>query len=109
MSTRRAVGSAAARVSSCLCAFSTRTIAASTMAPIAIAIPPRLMMLELMPRNVHRDEGERDRDRKRQDRAPACCAKWSRKTKITRLTTTHLLEQRVAQRLDRAVDQLERS
>ena len=36
--------------SMCLCAFSIITIAASTIAPIAIAIPPRLMMLEFMPR-----------------------------------------------------------
>jgi hypothetical protein len=33
----------------CLCAFSIITMAASTMAPIAIAMPPRLMMLEFMP------------------------------------------------------------
>ena len=37
------------RRSMCLCAFSIMTIAASTMAPIAIATPPRLMMLEFMP------------------------------------------------------------
>ncbi len=35
--------------SRCLCMFSIITIAASTMAPIAIAIPPRLMMLALTP------------------------------------------------------------
>ena len=35
--------------STCLCAFSIMTIAASTMAPSAIAMPPRLMMLEPMP------------------------------------------------------------
>ena len=35
--------------SRCLCAFSIITMAASTIAPIAIAIPPRLMMLEFMP------------------------------------------------------------
>jgi hypothetical protein len=32
-----------------LCAFSIITMAASTIAPTEIAIPPRLMMLELMP------------------------------------------------------------
>ena len=37
------------RRSRCLCAFSIITIAASIMAPMAIAMPPRLMMLELMP------------------------------------------------------------
>ena len=35
--------------SRCLCAFSIITIAASTIAPMAIAMPPRLMMVELMP------------------------------------------------------------
>ena len=35
--------------SMCLWTFSTITIAPSTMAPIAIAIPPRDMMLALMP------------------------------------------------------------
>ena len=33
----------------CRCAFSTITIAASTMAPIAIAMPPSDMMFALMP------------------------------------------------------------
>ncbi len=33
----------------CLCAFSIITIAASTIAPIAIAMPPRLMMFEPRP------------------------------------------------------------
>ena len=37
------------RRSMCLCAFSIITIAASTIAPIAIAIPPRLMMFEPRP------------------------------------------------------------
>ena len=35
--------------SRCLCAFSIITMAASTIAPIAIAMPPRLMMFELSP------------------------------------------------------------
>ena len=35
--------------SRCLCAFSIMTMAASTMAPMAIAMPPRLMMLEPRP------------------------------------------------------------
>ena len=33
----------------CLCMFSIMMIAASTMAPMAIAIPPSDMMLALMP------------------------------------------------------------
>ena len=35
--------------SKCLCAFSIMTIAASIIAPMAIAIPPRLMMFDEMP------------------------------------------------------------
>ena len=35
--------------SRCLCAFSIMTIAASTIAPMAMAMPPRLMMFELKP------------------------------------------------------------
>ncbi len=35
--------------SRCLCAFSTITTAASTMAPIAMAMPPRDMMFALIP------------------------------------------------------------
>ena len=38
--------------SSRLCAFSIMTIAASTIAPMAMAMPPRLMMFELSP-NSH--------------------------------------------------------
>ena len=37
--------------SMCLCAFSTMTSEASTITPMAMAIPPRLMMLALMPRS----------------------------------------------------------
>ena len=36
-------------LSMCLCTFSIMTMAASTMAPIAMAIPPSDMMLALMP------------------------------------------------------------
>ena len=36
--------------SMCLCAFSIITIAASTMAPIEMAMPPKLMMLEFIPK-----------------------------------------------------------
>ena len=38
------------RRSRCLCAFSIITIAASIIAPMAIAMPPRLMMFEFIPR-----------------------------------------------------------
>ena len=48
ISTRGLPGSARSK---CLCAFSIITIAASIIAPIAIAMPPRLMMFEPRPRN----------------------------------------------------------
>jgi hypothetical protein len=35
--------------SRCLCAFSIITMAASTIAPMAMAMPPRLMMFEFIP------------------------------------------------------------
>ena len=42
--------------SRCLCAFSIITMAASIIAPMAMAIPPRLMMFELMPSaRMHRN------------------------------------------------------
>jgi hypothetical protein len=40
--------------SRCLCAFSIITMAASTIAPMAIAMPPRLMRLEFMPSSASR-------------------------------------------------------
>ena len=58
--------SGAAR-SRCLCAFSIITIAASTIAPMAIAMPPRLMMLELMPKRVHGDERHQHAHRQHDD------------------------------------------
>ena len=48
--TRPSPDSRLAPRSICLCRFSTITMAASIIAPIAMAIPPRLMMLALIPR-----------------------------------------------------------
>ena len=45
----RAPSSPGGSRSRCLCAFSIITIAASIIAPMAMAMPPRLMMFELMP------------------------------------------------------------
>ncbi|MCY1357079.1 hypothetical protein D9M69_435560 [compost metagenome] len=42
-------GCRAFHASMCLCAFSIITTAASTMAPMAMAMPPSDMMLALMP------------------------------------------------------------
>ncbi len=47
--TATARDSPASSRSMCLWAFSIMTMAASTMAPMAMAMPPRLMMLEFMP------------------------------------------------------------
>ena len=46
----RARGLSGGARSRCLWAFSIMTMAASTIAPMAMAMPPRLMMLELKPK-----------------------------------------------------------
>ena len=43
------------------------TIAASTIAPIAMAMPPRLMMLELDAQHMHAEIGDQHADRQRDD------------------------------------------
>ena len=71
--------------SRCLCMFSTMTMAASVIAPIAIAMPPRLMMLELTPKaRITRKENRMPSGRvtitTRADRA------WNRNSAITAAT-----------------------
>ena len=53
--------------SRCLWAFSIMTTAPSIIAPMAIAIPPRLMMLAPRPSQTHRAERHQDPDREHQD------------------------------------------
>ena len=53
--------------SRCLCAFSIMTMAASTIAPMAIAMPPRLMMLEPTPKRLHRGESHEHAHRQHDD------------------------------------------
>ncbi len=48
--------------------FSIITIAASIMAPMAIAMPPSDMMSAPTPTPAHRDEREQDADGQREDR-----------------------------------------
>ena len=48
-STRSVLVCSSGRRSRCLWAFSIMTMAASTMAPMAMAMPPRLIRLEFMP------------------------------------------------------------
>ena len=67
------------------------------MAPIAIAIPPRLMMFGV---DAAGSTSARTRARPRPAAtapAPACCASGAGKTKMIRLTTIAFLEQRVPQ------------
>ena len=91
--------------SRCLCAFSIMTMAASIMAPMAMAMPPRLMMLEPRPSSfIARNDIRMPTGSMRiATRALRTC---SRNTMQTSATTSALLEQRAAQGLDGAVDQL---
>jgi hypothetical protein len=72
--------------SRCLWAFSIITIAASTMVPIAIAIPPKDMMLALMPcpfmmiNAINTPKGSETMATKAERR-------WNRKTRHTKATT----------------------
>lgn len=54
--------------SSRLCAFSIITMAASTIAPTAIAIPPSDMILAFSPLEVHDDKGDTQAKRQRDNR-----------------------------------------
>ncbi len=74
-------------VSRCLCAFSTRTIAASTIAPMAIAMPPRLMMFELMRRKYIGTNASPTATGSERT-GTIVLRKWSRKMKMIRLTTS---------------------
>ena len=72
--------------SRCLCAFSTITTEASTITPMAMAIPPRLMMFALMPslymavKLIKIPTGSVKIETK-------ALRKWRRKTMHTRATT----------------------
>ena len=51
----------------CLCAFSIMMMTASTIAPIAMAIPPNDMMLELIPCRYITSERDQNCDRQNND------------------------------------------
>ncbi len=73
--------------SMCLCAFSTITRLASTITPIAIAIPPRLMMLALIPRRYITPSAIR-MPTGTVTTATNALRKWSRNTSTTSATTS---------------------
>ena len=77
------------------------TIAASTIAPIAIAMPPRLMMLEPMPEQLHGDERHQDADRQHQDRDQRA-ADVQQEHDADQRDDDALLEQRALERVDGA-------
>ena len=101
----RSRGSPGFSRSRCLWAFSIITIAASTMAPIAIAMPPRLMMLELSPstciamKAISTPIGSM----MIATRALRTC---SRNTMQTERDDDAFLDQRAPQRIDGAMDQV---
>ena len=76
----------ASNASMCLCAFSTMTIAASTMAPIAMAMPPSDMMLALTPCQRMTTNAARTPIGKATT-ATSAERRWNRKTAQTSATT----------------------
>ena len=90
--------------SRCLCAFSIMTIAASTIAPIAMAMPPRLMMLEPRP-SAFMAANAMSTPTGSIRIATRALRTCSRNTMQTSATIGAFLEQRAAQVLDGGVDQ----
>ena len=91
--------------SRCLCMFSIITIAASTIAPIAIAIPPRLMMLALTPM-ARMTRNEIRMPSGSVTIATSAERRCSRNSTDDRGDDQRLLEQRAPQIPDRPVNQL---
>src|SRR5512132_1179962 len=98
-------GAPGAARSKCLCAFSIITIAASIIAPTAIAMPPRLMMLELMPsacmamNDISTPSGS-------VRMATKALLRCNRENDADQGDDDAFHEQRAFQRLDRPLDQL---
>ncbi len=95
---------AASQSSSRLCTFSITMIAASTMAPMAMAIPPRRHDVGSEVQGRHRHEGEQHGDRQRQDRDHRR-ADVQEKHEDDDRHHHDLLEQRVPEGLDAGADQ----
>ena len=88
-----------------LWAFSTMTILASTIAPIAMAMPPRLMMLELMPSKcigINASATAIGSTIIGTSELPKC----SKKMMMTSATTMPSSIRAVFERMNRAVDQI---
>ena len=101
---RAAIRPACSR-SRCLWAFSIITIAASTMAPIAMAMPPRLMMFELRPSSCMAMNGDQHADRQHDD-GHQRAAHVQEEDDADQRDDDALLDQRAAQVVDGPLDQL---
>ena len=75
------------------------TIAASTMAPSAIAMPPRLMMLEPMPSACMQREGDQHADRQHED-GDQRAARMQQEQHADRGDDQAFLDQRALERVD---------
>ena len=91
--------------SRCLWAFSIMTIAASTMAPMAMAMPPRLMMFELMPSSCMQMIGDQHAERQHDD-GDQRAAHMQQEHDADERDDEALLDQRALERVDGAVDQV---
>ena len=99
---RGASGGARSR---CLCAFSIMTIAASIIAPIAIAMPPRLMILALIPSQRIATKAISTPTRQHQDRDQRA-ARVHQEYNADQRNDERFLGQRALQCVDRALDQV---
>ena len=76
------------------------TISASTVAPMAMAMPPRLMIVDGMPSRYIGMNDERDADRQREDRQQRA-AEVQQEEEDHEADDDRLLDERVLQRVDR--------
>jgi hypothetical protein len=71
---------------------------------MAMAMPPSDMIVAGMPKQVHRDEGREHRERERDDRQQRA-AQVQQEQHDDEGDDDHLLDERVPQRVDRALDE----
>ena len=88
----------------CLWAFSIMMMTASTMAPMAMAMPPSDMMLELMPCAIHDQERDQHGDGQDDD-GHQRAAQVQEEREADQRHDDAFLEQLFLQRLDGALDQ----
>ena len=77
---------------------------ASTIAPMAMAMPPSDMMFELMPWPIHDEEGHQHRDGQNDD-GDERAAEVQQKREADERDDEAFLDQLFFERLDRAVDE----